>query len=205
MIVKKMVCGPLSANGYFVSDKKQNEWVLVDAPYPTKQLIDFATELGDKLKYILLTHCHWDHIAAINEVKTITGAQIVIHKDDARGLYDSSISLSEVLTGEKFESKADLVVTDNQILKIEDMDIKVMHTPGHTKGSVCYICEDVIFSGDTLFAGGSMGRIDFPTGSAKEMLSSLKALSEMDGNYTVYPGHYDKTDLDTERRSNPYM
>lgn len=200
-----MICGPLSANGYFISDDAEREWALIDAPYPTKELLDFAEKLGNKLKYILLTHCHWDHVAAVNRVKEITNAQIAIHKDDAIGLYDSKISLSEILTGEKFESQADLILSHNQIVKLGDLEIKVMHTPGHTKGSVCYLCKDVIFSGDTLFAGGSMGRIDFPTGDAKAMIKSLKSLSDLEGNFTVYPGHYQKTDLDTERRANPYM
>ncbi|MBR2152733.1 MAG: MBL fold metallo-hydrolase [Clostridia bacterium] len=205
MIIKKMVCGPLSANGYFISNDKGDEWALVDAPYPTKELINFATELGGRLKYILLTHCHWDHIAATNEVKSITGAKVVAHKEDVNGLIDSSISLSKVLCGEEYIVNADIIVANNQTLKLGDMEIKVMHTPGHTKGSVCYFCEDNIFSGDTLFAGGSMGRIDFPTGNAKEMINSLKNLADLDGDYNVYPGHYDKTDLDTERRTNPYM
>jgi len=205
MIIKKMVCGPLTANGYFISDDNQKEWALIDAPYPTKQLIDFAIELGDKLKYIFLTHCHWDHIAATNEVKAITNAQIVAHSEDVKGLVDSSVSLSKLLCGEDYIVNADVIVSNNQTIKLGDMEIKVMHTPGHTAGSVCYICDDVIFSGDTLFAGGSMGRIDFPTGNAKEMLKSLNDLANLEGNYTVYPGHYDKTDLDTERKYNPYM
>ena len=200
-----MICGPLTANGYFISNDAGDEWALVDAPFPTKELIDFATELGEKLKYILLTHCHWDHIAATNEVKAITNAQVVAHSEDVKGLVDSSISLSKILCGDDYIVNADIIVSNNQIIKLGNMEIKVMHTPGHTAGSVCYLCEDNIFSGDTLFAGGSMGRIDFPSGNAKEMLKSLKSLADLEGNYIVYPGHYEKTDLETERRSNPYM
>lgn len=205
MIIKKLVCGPLEANCYFICDDKEQEWALIDAPYPNAELVEFCEELGEKLKYILLTHCHWDHIAATNRIKAITNAKVAIHTNDLKGLTDSSISLSEILSGQKYHVEADIILSDGQKMNCGDLEIIVMHTPGHTSGSVCYVCQDVIFSGDILFANGSMGRIDFPTGNAKQMIASLRKLSEIEDNYTVYPGHYDKTDLEKERKYNPYM
>ena len=204
MIIERIVSGPLYANCYFVSDDTENEWVLIDAPYPDDKLIAYATELGDKLKYIILTHCHYDHIAAAQRIKAVTGAKIVIHTDDEKGLLDSSISLSRYLSGEDLSFEPDETLTDKQQIQCGELTFTVMHTPGHTSGSCCFICDAVIFSGDTLFAG-SMGRIDFPTGDARQMRASLKALSDLDGDYTVYPGHYEKTTLADERKTNPYM
>ena len=95
-------------------------------------------------------------------------------------------------------------VKDGDTITQDELTFKVLHTPGHSAGSVCYICDDVIFSGDTLFCG-SMGRTDFEDGSSEEILKSLKKLANLKGDYKVYPGHFQSTTLEAERKNNPYM
>lgn len=178
---------------------------LVDPGEFTTELCAFVSQNIEKIKYILLTHNHFDHIGGVAEVKKLCpNAKIVIHTLDEAGLLDPVISLAAYFGFEQTNLKADLLVNDNDTIKIGDSEIKVLHTPGHSAGSVCYIIDDVIFTGDTLFEG-SIGRTDFPGGSYTEIAKSLKNLKELKGDYVVCSGHGDKTTLSSERAFNPYM
>lgn len=178
---------------------------LVDPGEFNSELANFVTQNCEQIKYILLTHNHFDHICGVASVKKLCpNAKIVIHCLDEAGLRDPVISLAALFGFEQTNVKADLLVNDNDTLKIGDSEIKVLHTPGHSVGSVCYMINDVIFTGDTLF-GGSIGRTDFPGGSYSEILKSLKKLKELKGDYSLYSGHGAKTTLSIERAFNPYM
>lgn len=178
---------------------------LVDPGEYTKELSDFITENAEKIKYILLTHNHFDHIMGVFDVKKrCPNAKIVIHTLDAEGLKDPVISLARYFGFEQKAVGPDLLVNDKDILKIGKTKITVLHTPGHSVGSVCYLLDDVIFTGDTLFKQ-SIGRTDFPGGSYDDMLKSLKMLKELSGDYILYSGHGDKTTLSYERAFNPYL
>ena len=140
----------------------------------------------------------------MKKLKADFGGEVVIHSLDADCLYDSSKSLGDFFGLSMPSFEADKTVIEGDRLPFGNSEIEVIHTPGHTVGSVCYKIGDMIFSGDTLFCG-SIGRTDFPGGSMLQMTASLKKLSKLEGNYNVYPGHEDLTDLDTERRTNLYM
>lgn len=154
-----------------------------------------------------MTHGHFDHILGVCGLKEFTGAKVLIHKLDGDCLLDENKSLcSWECPGKQKKMSVDILLSDNDKISIGDAVLRVMHTPGHTKGGVCYIDEKdkLIFSGDTLFCL-SAGRTDFPGGSTKELFESLKRLRDLPGDYTVCPGHNKATTLDFERKNNRYM
>lgn len=194
--------GSMDNNCCLIIDEKTNQSALVDCNEFSKKMIDM---IGDTdLKYILLTHGHFDHIIGVKGVKEKYGAEVVISKEDEAMLSSSKLSLAAFCNAPQNNVEADVIVKDGDELTLGETKIKVMSTPGHTSGSVCYIAENSIFSGDTLFYC-SCGRTDFPSGSPKEMMSSLRKLKALDGDYKVYTGHNNLTTLDFERKNNPYM
>lgn len=143
---------------------------------------------------ILLTHAHFDHIGAVDAIQAATGCKVYLHKAD--------LTLPPEMTGTTphptdFYDEGDTVTLDSIVFR-------VLHTPGHTPGSVCLIADDVMFSGDTLFAG-SCGRTDFPGSSWMQMESSLRKLHDLPGDYTVLPGHMGSSTLERERKTNFFM
>lgn len=161
--------------------------------------------IGDTdLQFILLTHGHFDHIIGVKGIKNKYNAKVVISAPDEPMLSSGKLSLASFMDAEQNNTQSDIIVFDSDIIKLGSLEIKVLSTPGHTKGSVCYIVDNALFSGDTLFRL-SCGRTDFPSGSSDEMMLSLKSLKDLDGNYIVYTGHDEITTLDFERKNNPYM
>lgn len=194
--------GSMDNNCSLIIDEKTNQSALVDCNEFSQKMIDM---IGDTdLKYILLTHGHFDHIIGVKSVKEKYGAQVVISKEDEPMLNSSKLSLAVFCNAPQNNVDADIIVKDGDEITLGETKIKVMATPGHTSGSVCYIAENCIFSGDTLFYC-SCGRTDFPSGSPEQMMSSLQKLKALDGNYKVYTGHNNLTTLDFERKNNPYM
>ena len=178
---------------------------LVDPGEFTLELEKFVKENSIKIKYILLTHMHFDHIRGTSAVKKLCpDAKIVIHYLDAEGLSDANLSLAYLFGFEQEKITADVLCEDLDVLTLGLNEIKVIHTPGHTVGGVCYLVNDVIFCGDTIFEG-SCGRTDFPGGSWQVLTESLKKLKDLDGDFILYPGHGNSTTLNSERLYNPYM
>ena len=202
MLVKYSSFGKMDNNCYLIVDEKTNKSALVDCTEYSEKMINLIG--GTELEYILLTHGHCDHIAGAKQIKEKYNAKIVISSPDEPMLHSGRLSLAVFIGGEQNDADADVIVKDNDKIIIGDTEITVISTPGHTKGSVCYIAENSLFSGDTLFCC-SCGRTDFPSGSVEEMMNSLKRLKNLDGNYTVYTGHGSRTNLDYERKNNPYM
>lgn len=200
--IKTAVFGNLENNCYLLTDEKSGKSALVDCTDSSEKMREFIKNA--ELEYILLTHGHYDHIGGVADIKEFTGARVVISKEDEHMLSSSRGSLAAFCGLSQKNSAADIIVNDNDIITLGDTEIKVMSTPGHTTGSVCYICDDVMFSGDTLFFC-SCGRTDFPGGDSNEMLNSLKKIASLSGNLTVYPGHDRATTLDFERANNPYI
>ncbi len=201
--VEKLVLGELATNTYIVTDTESGECAVVDPAIESKEL--FGAVENRNVKYILLTHGHYDHIGGVNAVKEKTGAKVVIHQEEKPFLSDTALNLYKYEHG-YVKIIPDIITFDGTEIPFGDGNIKVMHTPGHTIGGVCYIFENdrVIFSGDTLFKL-TAGRTDLATGNAREELRSLAKIGTLEGDYTVYPGHEASTTLDFERENNRYM
>lgn len=203
MNIKHFCLGELGTNSYCVSGKKFA--FVIDPADISEELIFFAKENADKeYKYILLTHCHIDHILGVNAVKQIWNCPLVISEADAKSLEDPKINLSEMIFGYSFSLTADLTVNDGDEIDLGDTKITVLSTPGHTTGSVCYILGNNMFSGDTLFRG-TIGNTNFPTSNTHEMIKTLKKLAAIEQNYNLYPGHDSETTLFYEKKYNHFM
>lgn len=200
--VKSVLLGELGNNCYLITDEATGKAALVDctaADAEMHSLID-----GADLEYILLTHGHFDHIGGVSEIKESFGAKVVISNEDAPMLSSGRHSLAAFCGAKQNNTSADILVKDGDVIALGETEIKVMLTPGHTKGGVCYIADDAIFTGDTLFFC-SCGRTDFPGGSFKEIKESLGRLAALEGDYKIYPGHERSSSLSFERQNNPYM
>ena len=204
MNIQRLQLGELRSNCYIV-ETAPNRCIAVDIGGDSRLLLEYLKMHKLTLTKILLTHGHFDHIGGCEEVRKATGAEIFIHEDDAPMLTSESLSLAANMAYREFVPVTEhTVLTDDYYIKDGNCTFRVLHTPGHSHGSVCYICDNVIFSGDTLFCC-SVGRTDF-FGSSPEMMElSLKKLYELEGDYKVYPGHNETTTLEYERNSNPYM
>ncbi|MBQ8028873.1 MAG: MBL fold metallo-hydrolase [Clostridia bacterium] len=202
--IKTIALGELATNCLLLVSES-GETAVVDPAVYDENLMFFLEENNvSKLDYILLTHGHFDHISGIMPLKKRYGGKIVIHEKDERCFQNSEYSLlSQFGVSVELPEKADIVVTDGSVLPFGEDEIKVIHTPGHTAGSVCYLLNRFLIAGDTLFYM-SMGRTDFPGGNVLQMASSLKKLCELDGDYFVWCGHGESTSLDFERKNNPY-
>lgn len=202
MIVKNATFGNIQNNCYLVVDEKTNCSALVDCTECSQKMLDFIGETD--LKYIFLTHGHFDHITGVKGVKEKYGSRVVISHEDAPMLSSAKLSLAAFCGGEQNVVEPDILVADGDVVKLNDIEFKVISTPGHTKGGVCYLVGDYIFTGDTLFFC-SCGRTDFPGGSSQEIIASLKKIAALDGDLKVMPGHDRLSNLNFERENNPYM
>lgn len=198
--------GYMATNCYLVTDARTDECFIVDPGTYDASLKRLLQDVKEgKLRYILLTHGHFDHIMGVLDVRKNYGGKIVIHEKDADCFTNEEKSLLDTFGFDGvLPEKADILVRDGDKLPFADGEIEVMHTPGHTEGSVCYLIGDKIFSGDTLFYG-SVGRTDFKSGSFEEIIKSVKRLALLEGDRKVYPGHNMLTTLDNERKHNVYL
>ncbi len=204
MFIDSKVIGPVQTNCYLLGDEITKHAALIDPGDQGRTLVHWAQERGYQVTMILLTHGHFDHIngvKAAQETLSAPGTEVpvYVHKADypvAHCGFLDNVSLRDV-KNIVFYDEGDTVLLDS-------ISIQVLHTPGHTRGGVCLIAGNAMFSGDTLFCG-SCGRTDFPDSSPVEIMESLKRLSALPGDYQVYPGHDRCTTLKRERERNPYM
>jgi len=200
MRIEILISKPFEVNSYLILGK--GEVIIID-PFEAEKVLREIKNY--KLKYILLTHGHIDHISAVNKIKKETGAKIGIHKGDSSLLVNSKDNLAKKF-GLKFKSiKEDFFLEDEQILNFENKKIKVIHTPGHTKGSVCFLLDKILFSGDTLFKG-SIGRVDLPGGNLEQEISSIKnKIFKLDDKIKILPGHGESTTISEEKINNQFL
>ncbi|MBQ8503654.1 MAG: MBL fold metallo-hydrolase [Clostridia bacterium] len=203
--LKSFAPGMVAANSYIIKDLESGEAAIIDSGVYNNRFESIIQSMGiEKLKYILLTHGHFDHIMGVQRLKKHFGGEIVIHEMDAVCLSDSKKSLAAGWGFMCPAFEADKTVKDGDILYLGGEKIEVIHTPGHTVGSVCYKTDKILFSGDTLFHM-TCGRTDFPGGSMDEMMNSMKKLCAIEGEHRVCPGHNGETTLSFEKSNNPYM
>lgn len=194
--------GDFSTNAYIV--KSENTAVLIDAPCDAERIIDKLVDL--KLEAVLLTHGHVDHISAAGELKEKTGCKVYISREDEPMLRSSKLCRADYFSVPFYPCEGAECFSDGDELTFGDMTFKVVSTMGHTYGSVSFIIDDVVFSGDTLFAG-SIGRIDIGGSTYGDIISSIGKLYTLaDGkNMRVLAGHGFETDLYSELLENPYL
>lgn len=200
MDIKRIVLGEIAVNCYLVSTAAAA--VVIDPGFENLRAEEFLFEGSDKQRLILLTHAHFDHIGGALRLREKTGADIVIGRCDNEYLSVPEVNLSNSFGVRLEPFCADRTVDDGDIINAGDMEIKVLHTPGHTVGGVCYLINESLFSGDTLFCG-SVGRTDFPGGDFGVLSASVKRLySLLPNETTVYPGHGEATDIGREKSYN---
>ena len=196
MKVKLLRVGPIGTNCYILEDDQTNLAAVID-PGDEPELIQEALEKeGVEVRYLLLTHGHYDHTGGVAELcAALPGVPVYLHPADAA-----------LVGGDVFPAVGAETTPyqDGDVVKLGKMDIEVLHTPGHSPGSVTLKVEDVLFTGDTLFAG-SCGRTDLRGGSYEQIMQSLKRLGELKGDFHVCPGHEATSTLERERRSNPFL
>lgn len=189
MKIKRIKGGLLESNGYVIYDKEHGESFIIDPGYNGEKFLEIISELDLNLKGILLTHHHHDHVGGVAKIKELTGCPVHIHNADL----------------DMYENHVDIILRDGDKLILGDEVIEVLHTPGHTKGSICLFSQAsrLAFTGDTLF-NVEIGRIDLIDGSAKEMENSIiNVIDKWDDDITIYPGHGDLATMEFVRKSNP--
>lgn len=197
--------GSMGANCYVFGCEETKKGVLVDPGDEGIRIFRWVTEMGYEITHILLTHGHLDHIGAVDELRERFACPVLIHAADADMLTSARKNLSAYFgPGLSFKA-ADAFLQDGQILAVGRKSVQVLHTPGHSPGSVCFLTEDGVLCGDTLFSG-SIGRTDFPGGSLDDLLRGVETkLMPLADETKVYPGHGESTTIGHERRENPFL
>ncbi len=198
--------GMLPTNCYVVRDMQQGKSLVIDPAVYDNTLVQTLRKLEiEHLDYILLTHGHYDHILGVHSLKANFGGKLVIHADEAEFLSNAGLSLAHGFFNHMHTGvQADILVHEGDKLPFGGGEIEVLHTPGHTRGSVCYRLDDFLFCGDTIFRE-SVGRTDLPTGDFAQLCASIQRLAALKGDCKLFPGHGEATTLSHERINNPYL
>ncbi|SKC70110.1 MBL fold metallo-hydrolase [Maledivibacter halophilus] len=205
MYIERVVTGIYAANCYLLGCEKTNEAAVIDPGGDADDILKKINKNVLDVKYIILTHGHGDHIGAVREIKEKTGAKILIHSKDEALLKDAEKNLSSLMSGPDVSLTADRLLNDGDIVDVGELELKIIHTPGHTPGGISIKVEDVLITGDTLFAG-SIGRTDFEGGSFEKIIKSIKnKLLIYDDSTKVLPGHGPASTIGNERAKNPFL
>lgn len=198
MFIKVIPAGPLQTNCYLIMDSESKEVIVIDPGQDPDLIIREIEKLKGIVKTILLTHAHLDHDGGVVEIKNKYNVPVYMHKEE-----EKYMNLDNFVYGKL--PKIYEFIEDEDVLKIGNKDIKCIHTPGHTKGGICFLIEDKLFSGDTLFQG-SVGRADFIGGDFNELIKGInEKLLILENNVEVYPGHGPKSTIIFEKMRNPFL
>ena len=204
--IKMMVLGPVQTNCFFLINEDTKELLIIDPADRAQGIIDWIQSEGLKPVAILLTHGHFDHIMAVEGLRKEYQIPMYASKDEVEVLANPQLNVSTMM-GAYVSMKADELFADGDVLELAGMKLKVISTPGHTIGRVCFYIEEekMLISGDTLFEA-SVGRTDFPTGSSRQLINSIKTrLFILPEDVNVFPGHGEVTSIAYEKTHNPFI
>jgi glyoxylase-like metal-dependent hydrolase (beta-lactamase superfamily II) len=208
MIVQMFTVGGLFTNAYVASCEHTKEAIIIDPGFDdcleAEKIFKLIDENALTLKFIVNTHGHPDHTCGNGIVKEKFHVPILIHEYDAHMLGKLGEKIAQFFGLDASSPPADVLLHDEDLVKLGKVTLKVMHTPGHSRGSILLLGEKEVFTGDTLFSG-SIGRTDFPESSEQDMRFSLKKLSILPDNFVAFPGHGPKTTIEEEKRTNPFL
>jgi len=205
LIIEGLVVGPLASNCYIVGSESNKAGMIIDPGADAEVILKRVKELGLDIKYIVLTHAHFDHIGALKEVKEATGAEIAVHQGDAGSLDAHTAAASQFGLYYPPPPPPDRLLKGGDSIDIGDLHFSVLHTPGHSPGGICLFGAGVLFSGDTLFNFG-IGRYDLPGGDYHQLMDGISTkLMVLPDETAVYPGHGPGTTICAERRANPFL
>ncbi len=205
MNITKLVLGACITNCYIVASDKKN-CVIIDPADEAEKIIEAVAEQGLKVKYIIITHGHTDHVLALEEVKAHFGADIVISRIDAWRLEDEELINERPYVKVPYRAvKPDVLIEEGDVLEVDELKFKFYGMPGHTDGSMAIVLEDIIFTGDTLLKENH-GKTTLPGGDEDKLIESINRLvKDFPGDYRILTGHRDETTLEYERAHNPYV
>ncbi|HHX87259.1 MAG TPA: MBL fold metallo-hydrolase [Firmicutes bacterium] len=202
MIIKSLVVGMFATNCYLLGCPETREAAVIDPGSEGKKILNKINSLELKVKYIINTHAHVDHIAANSRLKEAAGGLICLHEKDLPLYRNPSLGMS-VVVGKQPEP--DRLVAEGEKISFGSIELEVLETPGHTKGGISLLAPGLVFTGDSLFAG-SIGRTDFPGGSMEQLLESIHTkLMVLPEQTKVFPGHGPDSEIGREKRSNPFL
>jgi glyoxylase-like metal-dependent hydrolase (beta-lactamase superfamily II) len=208
MLVEQKLVGPMAVFSYIVGCEKEREGLIIDPAGSEKKILSKAESMGLSIKYVVNTHGHADHTCGNRAILSKTGAELVVHQEDANEILKGLNKAFSMVMGKRPSPKAHILVRDGDFLKIGQTGLKVIHTPGHTPGSICLYGDGNLFTGDTLFVG-AVGRTDLKGGSLDTLLASLRKLISLPSETRVWPGHnYGDAPVSTlarEMETNPYI
>ena len=208
MLVEQMLVGPMAVFSYIVGCEKEKEGLIIDPGGSENKIISKAADMGLRIKYVVNTHGHADHTCGNRAVLSKTGADLVVHQEDANEILRGLNRAFSMVMGKRPSPEAHMLVKDGDFIKIGETGLNVIHTPGHTTGSICLYGEGNLFTGDTLFVG-AVGRTDLKGGSFDILLGSLRKLLALPPETRVWPGHdYGDAPVSTlarEQETNPYI
>ena len=203
MIIKTFIEPPIENNNYLIIDEDSREAALIDCSYMDENILLELKKQNASLKYVLLTHGHFDHIGGLNDLPD--GAEVLMHADDMEWINEVNTYLPMIGMPTMGIPKIDRHVVDNEIIRLGNTEIKIIHTPGHTQGGVCFYTNGSLFSGDTIFRE-SVGRCDLPGGDFNQIVDSIEQrIFELPEDTVIYPGHGKTTTVGWEKIHNSFM
>ena len=203
MIIRTFILPPIENNNYLIIDEDSKVAALVDCSSFDERILEELNNYNAELKYVLLTHGHFDHIGGLNDLPN--GVQVLMHQSDMEWVNEVNTYLPMIGMPNIDIPKIDKFINDGDVIKIGGFDIKVIHTPGHTQGGVCFYVNENLFSGDTLFKE-SVGRCDLPGGNFEQIVKSInEKLFTLPEETIVYPGHGKSTTIGWEKVHNSYF